>query len=145
MGDTDCLFLTHLCTGISLLPEICFLSPFLQGKWKYEGSEMMLCCHSWLQFLCWIALKKFKAVPFPKIFLQSWNRASLPACSLIALFSCCATSNWQTSSALPGEKQFLGGFFCCVEVWKSGRHKIVPVPLRFCSSPKLFPLLLDLL
>lgn len=114
-GYRLCLFLTHLCTGISLTPEICFLPPFLQGKWKYEGSEMMLCCHSWLQFLCYTALKKFKAVPFPKVFLQSWNWASLSACSLIALFSCCATADWQTGSALPGEKQFPGG---SQAVWK---------------------------
>lgn len=72
-----CLLLTCPCSGMSIVPEIYLFPPFLQGRWKCEGSRMVTGCHSWLQFLCWTALEKFKAVLFPEIFLQNWNSISL--------------------------------------------------------------------
>lgn len=79
----------------------------------------------------------------PKTVLQSWDWASLSACSPVAL--CFLALPLQAGrQALPsqGKCSSWGVPVLCASMRNWQSHKIVPVPLGFCSSPKMFPLLL---
>lgn len=133
------LLLTGSCPGMNVVLKICLVPPFLQGRWKHE-SKMVLCCHSWLQFLWWIALEKFKAVLFPEIFLWNWNNIS-PCLFFIALyFLALPLLAGRQAVPLPGETLFLGDYSVVLKCEK------LPISQNSaCSSgilPKMFPLLL---
>lgn len=106
--DNLYLLLTGPCPGMNIVLEICLVPPFLQGRWKHESSKMVLCCHSWLQFLWWTALEKFKAVLFPEIFL--WNNISLCLFFITLYFLALPLLAGRQAVPLPGEILFLGDY-----------------------------------
>lgn len=99
--------LTSPCPGMNIVYEICLVLPFLQGRWKHESSKMVLCCHSWLQFLWWTALEKFKAVLFPEIFLWNWNNIPLRLFFITLYFLALPLLAGRQAVPLPGEILFL--------------------------------------
>lgn len=126
---------------MNIVLEICLVPPFLQGRWKHE-SKMVLRCHSWLQFLMVNSSGEIQSVLFLKSSFGT-ETTFLPACSsLLSIFLLCHF--WLADKLCPYKEKFCsrGITSLCWSVRNCQSHRVVPVPLGFCWSPKMFPLLL---
>lgn len=137
-----CLLLTCLCAGMSIVPEICFLPPFLQGRWKCECSKTVCVVtvdyNSYAEQL-WRNSKLFCSL---KSSFET-ETASLFSCSpSLSIFLLCHC--WLADKLSPSQEKCSswGIIKLCGSVRNCQSHRIVPVFLGFCWSPKMLPLLL---
>lgn len=124
---------------MSIVLEICLVPPFLDENMKAPR----WCCVVTVDYnsygeQLWGNSKLFCS---PKIFLWNWN-ISLCLFFIALNFLALPLLAGRQAVPLPGEILFWGITWLCWSARNCQSHRIVPVPLGFCWSLKMFPLLL---